>query len=146
MASVRESFSVSTRGNGQMIDVTSEVSEAVRRSGLSAGTVTAFIGGSTASLTTIEYEPGLVEDMEELFEKIAPAGREYHHNLRWHDGNGHAHVRASLLGPSLTVPFNSAKLELGIWQQIVLIDFDNKSRSREVVCQVTGEQAGPKSQ
>jgi secondary thiamine-phosphate synthase enzyme len=135
----RESFNISTRGNGHMLDVTSDVSEAVRRTGMSGGVVTVFIAGATASVTTIEYEPGLVEDMDELFESIAPSGREYHHNLRWHDGNGHAHVRAALLGPSLTVPFNNSRLELGIWQQIVIIDFDNKSRSREIVCQVTGE-------
>lgn len=139
MAVHRETFHVSTRGDGQMLDVTSEVSEAVRRTGLYAGTATVFVSGSTASFTTIEYEPGLVEDMEELFDRIAPSAREYHHNLRWHDGNGHAHVRASLLGPSLTIPFNSGKLELGIWQQVVLLDFDNKPRSREIICQVIGE-------
>jgi len=139
MAVIRESFKVSTRGDGQMLDVTSDVSEAVRRSGLGAGTVTVFVPGSTASLTTIEFEPGLVEDMEELFERLAAQQREYHHNKRWHDGNGHAHVRASLLGPSLTVPFNDGKLELGIWQQVILIDFDNKSRDREIICQVMGE-------
>lgn len=139
MAVHRETFHVSTRGDGQMLDVTSEVSGAVRRTGLSAGTATVFVSGSTASFTTIEYEPGLVEDMEELFDRIAPSAREYHHNLRWHDGNGHAHVRASLLGPSLTIPFNSGKLELGIWQQVVLLDFDNKPRSREIICQVIGE-------
>jgi len=97
------------------------------------------VPGATGSVTTIEFEPGLVDDIDELFERVAPAAREYHHNMRWHDGNGHAHVRASLLGPSLTVPFNEAKLELGIWQQIVVIDFDNKARSREIVCQVMGE-------
>jgi len=139
MPVARESFKISTRGNAQVLDITSEVASAVLRTGMSAGTVTVFVSGATGSVTTIEYEPGLVDDMDELFERIAPAGREYHHNMRWHDGNGHAHVRASLLGPSLTVPFNGAKLELGIWQQIVLIDFDNKSRSREIVCQVIGE-------
>ena len=139
MAVFRESFKIETRGNAQVLDVTSEVSEAVIRTGLRAGTVTVFVPGATGSVTTIEYEPGLVDDVDELFERLAPSAREYHHNMRWHDGNGHAHVRASLLGPSLTVPFNEAKLELGIWQQIVVIDFDNKARSREIVCQVMGE-------
>jgi secondary thiamine-phosphate synthase enzyme len=135
----RESFKIETRGNAQVLDVTGEVSQSVLRTGLRAGTVTVFVSGATGSVTTIEFEPGLLDDIDELFERIAPAGREYHHNMRWHDGNGHAHVRASLLGPSLTVPFNEAKLELGIWQQIVVIDFDNKSRSREIICQIVGE-------
>jgi secondary thiamine-phosphate synthase enzyme len=139
MVVARESFSISTRGDADVIDVTSEVSEAVRRSGTVSGTVTVFVSGATASVTTVEYEPGLVEDLDELFERIAPQAREYHHNRRWHDGNGHAHVRASLLGPSLTVPFNDGKLELGIWQQIIVVDFDNRARSREIVCQVMGE-------
>jgi secondary thiamine-phosphate synthase enzyme len=139
MAVARETFNLSTRGNAELIDVTSEVSAAVTRSGISSGIVTVFVPGATASVTTIEFEPGLVEDMDEMFERLIPQGREYHHNKRWHDGNGHAHVRAALQGPTLTVPFNAGKLELGIWQQIVLIDFDNRSRTREVVCQVIGE-------
>lgn len=138
MVVVRETFHISTHGDADVVDVTSHVSEAVRRTGLDAGIVTVFVPGATASVTTIEYEPGLVEDIDELFERIAPQVREYHHNLRWQDGNGHAHVRASLLGPSLTVPFNGGKLELGIWQQVIVIDFDNRPREREVVCQVLG--------
>lgn len=132
-------FDLKTKGNGQVLDVTGEVSELVRKSGINSGIVTVFVPGSTASLTTIEYEPGLVEDIDELFERIAPSKREYHHNLRWQDGNGHSHVRASLLGPSLTVPFSEGKLLLGIWQQVVLVDFDNRSRERELVCQIMGE-------
>ena len=132
-------FALKTHGNGQVIDITGEVSEVVRNSGISSGIVTVFVPGSTAGVTTIEYEPGLVEDIDEMFDRVAPRNREYHHNLRWHDGNGHAHVRASLLGPSLTVPFSGGKLTLGIWQQLILIDFDNKSRSRDIVCQVMGE-------
>jgi len=139
VAVVRESFNISTRGDADVIDVTPEVSESIRRSGVTSGTVTVFVPGATASVTTIEYEPGLVEDMDELFDRIAPVNREYHHNLRWHDGNGHAHVRASLLGPSLTVPFTNGKLEMGIWQQIIVVDFDNRSRDREIVCQIIGE-------
>lgn len=132
-------FSLQTRGNGEVIDITQKVSELVRKSGLSSGTVTIFVPGATAGVTTIEFEPGLVEDLDEMFDRIIPQDMEYHHNLRWHDGNGHAHVRAALLGPSLTVPFSDGKLTLGIWQQLVLVDFDNKSRSRELSCQVMGE-------
>jgi secondary thiamine-phosphate synthase enzyme len=139
MPVVSKGFSLKTRGNGEVLDITQNVSVIVRDSGLTAGTVTVFVPGATAGVTTIEFEPGLVEDIEEMFERVAPQGREYHHNLRWHDGNGHAHVRASLLGPSLTVPFSEGKLTLGIWQQLVVIDFDNKSRNREVACQVIGE-------
>lgn len=139
MAVVRESFQISTRGDADVIDVTTSVSEAIRRAGLNSGTVTVFAPGATAGVTTIEYEPGLVEDVDDLFERIAPTAHHYQHNLRWQDGNGHSHVRASLLGPSLTVPFNDGKLELGIWQQVVVIDFDNRARTREIVCQVIGE-------
>ncbi len=136
---VREGFTVSTRGDADVVDVTSSVSEAVRRSGVHSGIVTIFVPGSTGAVTTIEYEPGLVEDIDEAFDRLAPRELEYHHNQRWHDGNGHSHVRASLMGPSLTVPFTSGKLEIGIWQQIVLVDFDNRPRERDIVCQVLGE-------
>ena len=139
MAVFSQGFSLKTRGNDEVIDITGEVSDAVRTSGLSSGIVTVFVPGATAGVTTIEFEPGLVEDIDEMFERVVPQNREYHHNLRWHDGNGHAHVRASLLGPSLTVPFTDGRLTLGIWQQLILVDFDNKSRDREVVCQVMGE-------
>lgn len=139
MAVVTIGINLETKGNGDVIDITEQLSETVRKSGVSAGVATVFVSGSTAALTTIEFEPGLVEDMDEMFERVAPRGREYHHDLRWHDGNGHAHVRASLLGPSLGVPFSEGKLLLGVWQQVVLVDFDNRSRSRELVCQVMGE-------
>lgn len=132
-------FAVGTRGDADVVEITSNVAEAVRNSGLTNGTVTVFVPGATAGVTTVEYEPGLIEDIDEMFERLAPGGRDYHHNLRWHDGNGHSHLRASLLGPSLTVPFTSGKLTLGIWQQVVLIDFDNRPRDREIVCQVIGE-------
>jgi len=139
MTVTSRNFSLKTTGNGEMVDITSNVSQLVRESGSTSGIVTVFVPGSTAGVTTIEFEPGLVEDMDDMFERLIPQGREYHHNLRWHDGNGHSHVRASLLGPSLTVPFEGGKLKLGIWQQIVLVDFDNKARDRELVCQVIGE-------
>jgi secondary thiamine-phosphate synthase enzyme len=132
-------FSLQTHGNGEVVDITQKVSEVVRNSGLTSGIVTVFVPGATAGVTTIEFEPGLVEDLDEMFDRIIPQDLEYHHNLRWHDGNGHAHVRAALLGPSLTVPFSNGKLTLGIWQQLVLVDFDNKSRSRDLSCQVMGE-------
>ncbi len=134
-----ETISLETKGNGQMIDITDKVNSAVGASGLKSGTATIFVPGSTGGITTIEYESGLVHDMEEMFELVAPQAKEYQHNLRWHDGNGHSHVRASLLGPSLTAPFSEGSLILGTWQQIVFIDFDNKSRSREIVVQVMGE-------
>jgi len=104
-----------------------------------SGTVTAFITGSTAGVTTVEYEPGLIDDLDKLFERIAPKKIPYGHDARWGDGNGHAHVRASLLGSSLVVPFNSKRMMLGTWQQIIVIDFDNRPRNRTVVLQIMGE-------
>ncbi|MDD5448806.1 MAG: secondary thiamine-phosphate synthase enzyme YjbQ [Actinomycetota bacterium] len=133
------SIALQTKGNTHIIDITPKVSEVLKKSGLKMGVVVLFVPGSTAGLTTVEYEPGLEEDLKEMFERIAPQGRGYHHNLRWNDGNGHSHVRASLLGPSLVIPFEASRLLLGTWQQIVLIDFDNKPRSRRVLCQVLGE-------
>jgi len=97
------------------------------------------VGGSTAGITTMEYEPGLIEDLPAAFERLVPRGHHYHHEEAWHDGNGHAHVRASLVGPSLTVPFRKGKLLLGTWQQIVVVDFDNRPRQRDIVVQLTGE-------
>jgi secondary thiamine-phosphate synthase enzyme len=130
---------VKTVGNGEIVDITSMVSRSVRESGITSGIVTVFVPGSTAGVTTVEYEPGLVEDMDEMFDRLIPQDRQYHHNVRWHDGNGHSHVRASLLGPSLTVPFDNGTLKLGIWQQVILVDFDNKARDRKLICQVIGE-------
>ncbi len=139
MPVVTESFKINTSGDGDVVDVTGDVSSIVGNCSISSGTVTVFVPGATAGVTTIEYEPGLVEDISEMFNRIIPQGAEYHHNLRWHDGNGHSHVRAALLGPSLTVPFSSGRLMLGVWQQIVLVDFDNRHRDREVICQIVGE-------
>lgn len=130
---------VPTKGNGEIHDITSNVAESVRNSGLKEGVVTVFVPGATGGVTTIEFEPGLVEDISEMFERVAPRALEYRHNLRWSDGNGHSHVRASLLGPSITVPFSDGKLQMGIWQQVILIDFDNKARNREFICKVIGE-------
>ncbi len=135
-----ETLEISTKGNCHIVDITGDVQQAVSQSGLADGTVTVFNIGSTASITTIEYEPGLVNfDINAALEKIAPESGRYEHEETWHDDNGHAHVRASLLGPSLVVPFCGQKLTLGTWQQIVLIDFDTRSRTRNVVCQMIGE-------
>jgi secondary thiamine-phosphate synthase enzyme len=134
-----ERLQFQTAGDGDIVDITQEVAGCVRQSGLSQGIVTLFVPGSTAGLTTVEYEPGLVNDLQELFERIAPRGRSYHHDLRWGDGNGYSHVRASLLGPSLTVPFVDGAMTLGTWQQIILIDMDDRSRRREIIVQVLGE-------
>lgn len=128
-----------TRGNGHIIDITRQVAQEVADSGLKDGTVTVFVPGSTGGVTTVEYESGLLSDLQGLFDRLVPSNIHYQHNLRWGDGNGHAHVRASLLGASLTVPFVDKKLTLGTWQQIVFIDFDNRPRSRELVLQLIGE-------
>jgi secondary thiamine-phosphate synthase enzyme len=134
-----ENISVKTKGEVDIIDLTDQVEEAVTNSGLRNGIVTVFVPGSTGALTTIEYEPGLLEDLPAAFERLAPRNISYEHEMRWHDGNGHSHVRASILGPSLTVPFNNSKLILGTWQQIVFIEFDVRSRARNLVLQIIGE-------
>jgi len=131
--------SIETRGNGEMIDITAAVAKAVLGSGLDDGVATVFVTGSTAGLTTIEYEPGLVHDFTAAFERLYPKAMEYRHHERWGDDNGHSHVRASMLGPSLAVPFGERKLTLGTWQQIVLVDFDTRARTREYVVQLIGE-------
>ncbi len=139
MKVISDSLSLSTRGFSDMKDLTAEVSKKLSSSGLNDGIVNLFVPGSTGGLTTIEYESGLVKDFSELMEKIIPSDKTYHHDARWGDGNGFSHVRASLLGPSLTVPFAGGRLSLGTWQQIVFIDFDNRSRSRTIMLQFIGE-------
>ncbi|HEY7698546.1 MAG TPA: secondary thiamine-phosphate synthase enzyme YjbQ [Vicinamibacteria bacterium] len=131
--------SVATRGSGEILDVTPEVSDAVGGSGIADGIATVFVTGSTAALTTLEFEPGLVHDLRAAFERLYPREMEYQHHERWGDDNGHSHVRASMLGPSLVVPVSGGKLTLGTWQQIVLVDFDTRPRSREFLVQVMGE-------
>ncbi len=128
-----------TTGDGDIHDLTTQVAEIVSGSSISSGLVTVFVPGSTAGITTIEYEPGLLKDIPELMEKLIPSNRDYQHDLTWHDGNGFSHLRAALVGPDITVPFVSGKLTLGTWQQIVFLEFDNRSRSRSVVVQVVGE-------
>ncbi len=130
---------LSTRGAGTVLDVTREVAGEIRRAGIASGTVTVFVPGSTGGVTTVEFEDGLVRDLDELFERLAPQGPEYHHDARWGDGNGFSHCRASLLGPSLTVPVVDGELTLGTWQQIVFLDFDNRGRQRRLIVQVMGE-------
>jgi len=131
--------SIATRGNGEILDVTSSVAEAVRESGIANGIAAVFVTGSTAALTTLEFEPGLVHDLKAAFERLYPREMEYRHHERWGDDNGHSHVRASMLGPSLVVPVKDGALTLGTWQQIVLVDFDTRPRSREFLVQMLGE-------
>jgi secondary thiamine-phosphate synthase enzyme len=128
-----------TKGMTDILDITSHIRREVEESGLKDGIVIVFIPGSTAGVTTIEYESGALQDLVEAIERLAPQSIHYHHDARWGDGNGFAHVRSALLGPSLSVPFNSGKLQLGTWQQIVLIDFDNRSRQRNVLLEILGD-------
>jgi secondary thiamine-phosphate synthase enzyme len=122
-----------------VVDMTEMVSEAVSRSGLHSGVVVVFVPGSTGAVTTIEHEPGLIDDIRDALERMAPKEIDYAHNLRWHDGNGHSHVRASILGPGLTVPFSDKRLLLGTWQQIVFLEMDNRPRDRRIAIQIIGE-------
>jgi secondary thiamine-phosphate synthase enzyme len=121
-----------------IFDITADVQEAVAGSGMKDGVAAVFVPGSTGAVTTVEYEPGLVHDITAFFDRIIPRDMDYGHERMWHDGNGHSHVRASLLGPSLAVPFIKGALTLGTWQQIILLDFDNKPRTRKVIVQVVG--------
>lgn len=139
MEIITSSFNVNTKGDTDIIDITDLVQNKLKDAGLQEGNVLVFVSGSTAGITTIEYEPGLLKDYPEFFEKIIPSKQNYHHDDTWHDGNGHAHVRASLQGASFTVPFSAGRLLLGTWQQIILVDFDNRPRSRNVITQFTGQ-------
>ena len=131
---------IKTKGNCDVVNLTDTVMEALAGSGIKDGTVTVFNVGSTAGITTTEYEPGLVNyDIAAAFEKIAPENARYEHEETWHDDNGHSHVRASLLGPSLSVPIVGGRLTLGTWQQIILVDFDTRARTRTIICQIIGE-------
>jgi secondary thiamine-phosphate synthase enzyme len=130
---------VSTNGNTDIQNVTSEVESEILRSEIVSGIVTVFCQSSTSAVTTIEYEDGCLSDFRRLFDEIVDPNRPYAHNLRWGDGNGHSHIRAALLGPSVTVPFSDRRLLLGTWQQIVMVDFDNRPRQRKLVLQVVGD-------
>ncbi len=130
---------ISSRGFSDIIDITSDVESALATSGLTHGLLTVFVPGSTGSVTTIEYESGVVEDLREAIERLVPSDRAYRHDLKWGDGNGFSHVRAALFKPGLTLPFSDGRLVLGTWQQIVFIDFDNRPRNRRLVVQLVGD-------
>ncbi len=136
---ITKQITLQTQGNSDIIDITPQVAQQIAEADISSGTVTVFIAGSTAGITTVEYEPGLASDLQNLWERIVPQNIPYQHDRRWHDGNGHSHVRASLLGASLVVPFHDKRLILGTWQQIIVVDFDNRVRSRQVILQIMGE-------
>jgi secondary thiamine-phosphate synthase enzyme len=127
-----------TKGVYHLINITSEVNQKIGESGVKKGHVLVFVPGATAGITTVEYEPGMVRDLEDLFNELAPPTTDYHHEQAWHDGNGFSHVRASLLKPSLTIPLRDGRMRLGTWQQVALVDFDNRPRNREVAVQVVG--------
>ena len=139
MTVVTKTIQVRSKGQDDMIDITEQTSRAVKESKLKDGIVTVFISGSTAAVTTIEYEPGLQQDFPKMLSRIAPEEIEYEHQKMWHDGNGHSHVRASLVGPSLTIPFKESDLILGTWQQIVLLEMDTRQRDRKIILQMIGE-------
>ena len=135
---VTTTIGMTTRGNGDTQDITDAVARAVAESGVISGVVTLFCPGSTSGLTTIEFEPGAVRDMQAVLERIAPAAAQYLHHATWGDDNGNAHVRACLMGPSLAVPFTERAPMLGQWQQVVLLDFDTRPRERRIVAQLLG--------
>ena len=136
---VTKKISLQSKGHCDIIDITPEVQEQLAETDVTSGTVTLFISGSTAGISTIEFEPGLLSDFQEMWERNVPINIPYQHDRAWGDGNGHSHVRASLLGASLVVPFSDKRLALGTWQQIVVVDFDNRARSRQIVVQIMGE-------
>ena len=136
---VTRKISLQTKGNCDIIDITPQVERQVAEADVNNGTVTLFIAGSTAGISTIELESGVISDFQGMWEQIIPQNIPYNHDRRWGDGNGYSHVRASLLGASLAIPFNDKKLALGTWQQIVLVDFDNRPRSRQIIVQIMGE-------
>lgn len=136
MAVINEKFTINTRGLTDIIDITKNVQNSVYRHSLQNASVLVYVSGSTVSITNIEFEPGLLTDLPEALEKIAPMGQDYHHDATWHDGNGYAHIRASIVGNSTMVPLIDGALQLGTWQQIVLVDFDNKPRTRTVYVQI----------
>ena len=139
MKVVSKKIHISSGGEGDIIDITQQISNAIKESKIANGLVTVFVSGSTAAITTIEYEPGLKSDFPEMLSRVVPRDIEYKHDDTWHDGNGHSHVRASLIGPSLVVPISNSNLTLGTWQQIVLLEMDTKSRNRNVILQIMGE-------
>ncbi len=136
MTLINEKFTVHTKGNTDIVDITNDVKNVVYRHSLKDAVVYVYVAGSTVSITNIEYEPGLIKDLPEILDRIAPVDKTYHHDEMWHDGNGYSHIRASIVGNSTMVPLLEGALHLGQWQQIVLIDFDNKARTRTVHVQI----------
>ncbi len=132
-------FDLVSKGFNDIVDITPKVQEILTDSDFNEGSILVFVPGSTAGITTIEYEPGLLRDYPEFMEKLVPSGKSYNHDEAWHDGNGYAHIRASLQGASLTIPFIGGELLLGTWQQIIFVDFDNKARNRKIIVQITGK-------
>ena len=132
-------ISLQTKGNCDIIDITPQIEQQVAEADINSGTATLFVAGSTAGISTIEFESGVLSDFQSMWERNIPQNIPYNHDRRWSDGNGYSHVRASLLGASLVIPFNDKKLTLGTWQQIVLVDFDNRPRSREIILQIMGD-------
>jgi secondary thiamine-phosphate synthase enzyme len=139
MTVITKTIRVKTKGEDDIIDITNQASKIIENSEIKNGIVTIFVSGSTAALTTIEYEPGLLSDFPKMLERVAPKNIDYGHDQRWHDGNGHSHVKASLLGPSLSIPFSNRSLMLGTWQQIVLLELDTRSRERNLILQILGD-------
>ena len=139
MTVVTKDIALQSKGNCDIIDITSQVAKNVEESEVNTGIVTLFISGSTAGVTTIEYEPNLLSDFKNMWDRVMPRNIPYEHDKTWGDGNGHSHVRASTLGASLTIPFVNKRLTLGTWQQIVFVDFDNRPRSRKIAIQILGE-------
>ncbi len=136
---VTRKISLQTKGNCDIIDITPQVEQQLAEANINNGTATLFIDGSTAGISTIEFESGLLADFQSMWERIIPQNIPYDHDLRWGDGNGHSHIRASLLGASLVIPFNDKRLTLGTWQQIIVVDFDNRPRSRQIILQIMGD-------
>jgi len=139
MKVINKTLEIATKGAGDLINITSDISQSLAKSGLKKGSLTVFVTGSTAGITSFEYEPGMIKDMKDLYEKLAPSSTHYSHDETWGDANGFSHLRADLQGPSLTVPFDGGRLLLGTWQQVVLAEFDNRPRQRRVTVQLMGE-------
>ena len=139
MKVLSDTIQLHSEGEGDIINMTLQLSNTVEESKIKNGTVTIFVSGSTAAVTTIEFEPGLVHDFPEMLSRIVPKDIEYEHDNTWHDGNGHSHVRSSLIGPGLTIPIIGGKMTLGTWQQVVLLEMDTRARNRTVILQIIGE-------
>lgn len=134
-----DEFGVVTRGHNDIINITEKLTKIIKKFSIQDGIMNIFVVGSTVGITTIEYEPGLIKDLSEILERLVPTNKTYHHDNTWQDGNGYAHIRSSIIGTSLSIPIGGGDLQLGTWQQVVLIDFDNKARNRKVICKILGE-------